>query len=104
MMVHRKEAGGDVVEIAVDGDLNAQTVLEFREALYAELERTTRRILLNLSSVHSINSAAIGAILLFQKRAHEQNQEIVITGISDELQRIFQAIRIDTLIKISTGS
>jgi len=99
-VVYRTELSPQAVELVVSGDLNESTVNEFRVALYAELDRPHRQVQLNLLKVHSINSAALGAILLFQKKAREEGKEIMITKCSDELRRTIMAIRLDRIIAV----
>ena len=99
-MVYRNELSPHEVELTVSGDLTESTVNEFRAALYAELDRPHRRVKLNLQKVKSINSAALGAILLFQKKARDEGKEIMITKCSDELRRTIMAIRLDRIIAV----
>ncbi len=99
-VVYRNELSPHEVELTVSGDLTESTVNEFRAALYAELDRPHRHVKLNLEKVRSINSAALGAILLFQKKAREEGKEIMITKCSDELRRTIMAIRLDRIIAV----
>jgi len=99
-VVYRKELGPHSVELEVTGDLTEATVNEFRVALYAELDRPERQVRLNLLKVRTINSAALGAVLLFQKKAREEGKEIVIAKCSDELRRTIMAIRLDRIIAV----
>jgi len=99
-MVYRNELSPQEVELNVSGDLTEYTVNEFRAALYAELDRPQHRVKLNLQKVKSINSAALGAILLFQKKARDEGKEIMITKCSDELRRTIMAIRLDRIIAV----
>ena len=99
-VVVRKELNSREVELEVRSDLTEATVNEFRTALYAELERPHPKVRLNLVNVHIINSAALGAILLFQKKAHEEGMEVVISKCSNELRRTIIAIRLDRIISV----
>ncbi|MGA2641166.1 MAG: STAS domain-containing protein [Spirochaetia bacterium] len=99
-VVHRKELNTREVELEVQSDLTEATVNEFRNALYAELDRPQRTVKLNLENVRSINSAALGAILLFQKKAREEGKEIMIGKCSDELRKTIMAIRLDRIITV----
>jgi len=99
-VVYRKELNPQSVELEVSSDLTESTVNEFRTALYAELDRPHRQVRLNLQKVHSINSAALGAILLFQKKAREEGKDIVIAKCSEELRRTIMAIRLDRIIAV----
>jgi len=99
-VVYRAELSPQVVELTVSTDLTESTVNEFRAALYAELDRPHRQVKLNLKKVKSINSAALGVILMFQKKAREEGKEIMISESSDELRRTIMAIRLDRIIKV----
>jgi anti-anti-sigma factor len=99
-VVYRKELGTQSIELDVRSDLTEETISEFRTALYAELDKPHHRISLNLEKVHIINSAALGAILLFQKKAREEGMEIVISKCSEELRRTIMAIRLDRIIAV----
>jgi anti-anti-sigma factor len=99
-VVHRREIDPQSVELEISGDLTEGAVKEFRAALYSELERPHRQVRLNLVKVRSINSAALGAILLFQKKAREDGKDIVIARCSDELRRTIMAIRLDRIIAV----
>ena len=95
-----REQNEQEVELTVHANLNDDTVGEFRTALYAELDRPHHRISINLEKVHSISSAALGAILLFQKKAREKNLDIRISKCSEELRKTIKAIRLDRIIEI----
>jgi len=99
-VVHRKELNSREVELEVRSDLTEVTVNEFRTALYAELDMPHQLVRLNLEKVHMINSAALGAILLFQKKAREEGKEIMIGKCSEELRKTIMAIRLDRIIAV----
>ena len=100
MIVFRRVINPREVQLTVHADLNEGSVAEFRSALYAELDHPATRILLDLSRVRSVNSAALGAILLVQKRARENGKVVVIAKCSDELRSTLLAIRLDRILEI----
>ncbi len=99
-VVYRRELSPQSVELEVASDLTEATVNEFRAALYSELDRPHQQVRLNLLKVHSINSAALGAILLFQKKAREEGKDVLIAKCSDELRKTIMAIRLDRIIAV----
>ena len=102
--VIRKELSTREVGIDVLTDLNADTVAEFRAALYAELDQPHASVALDLVGVHSINSAALGAILMFQKKALEKGKHLRIARCSEELRATFRAIRMDEILDMPPAS
>ena len=101
MNVIVREQNEQEVELTVHASLNDDTVEEFRTALYAQLDRPVHRISIYFEKVHSINSAALGAILLFQKKAREKNMGIRISKCSEELRKTLKAIRLDRIIEMA---
>jgi len=100
MIVYRRELSPQEVELSVHADLVSETTPEFRNALYAELDQPHRILKLDFERVRIINSSALGAILLFQKKAREVGKKIMIAGCNEELRRTMLAIRLDRIIEI----
>jgi anti-anti-sigma factor len=84
----------------VHTNLNDDSVTEFRSSLYAELDQPNTLIMLNLEKVRSINSAALGAILLLQKKAREKGIRICISKCNEELRKTLLAIRLDRIVEM----
>jgi anti-anti-sigma factor len=99
-IIIRKELSAQEIGIDVLTDLNSDTIAEFRTALYAELEQPYECLVLDLQKVRSINSAALGAILMFQKKAKEKGKRLRIARCSDELWTTFRTIRLDTVLEM----
>ncbi len=100
MVVFRNEKNEQEVELSVHANLNEATVAEFRAALYAELDQPQRRITVDLDRVKSVNSSALGAMLLFQKKAREKGKVLVIGRCNPELRQTLLAIRFDRSIQM----
>ncbi len=100
MVVFRTERSEQEVELSVHANLNDSTVAEFRGALYAELDEPQKRITLDLERVHSVSSSALGAMLLFQKKAREKGKVLAIGPCNAELRQTLLAIRFDRSIQM----
>jgi anti-anti-sigma factor len=99
-IIIRKELSAQEVAIDVLTDLNSDTIAEFRTALYAELDQPQECLVLDLQNVRSINSAALGAILMFQKKANEKGKRLRIARCSNEVWATFRTIRLDTILEM----
>jgi anti-anti-sigma factor len=98
--VVRRELSAQEIGLEVRANLTNDTVEEFRAALYAELEKPQPYIVLDMENVRSINSAALGAMLLFQKKAREKGKGLRISRCSVELRQILRATRLDQMIEM----
>jgi anti-anti-sigma factor len=100
MVVFRTEKSQHEIELSVHANLNETTVAEFRAALYSELDGPQERITLDLEQVQTVSSSALGAMLLFQKKARERGKALTIGRCHPELKQTLLAIRFDRSIEM----
>ena len=100
MVVFRTEKSQHEIELSVHANLNETTVAEFRAALYSELDGPQERITLDLEQVQTVSSSALGAMLLFQKKARERGKALAIGRCHPELKQTLLAIRFDRSIEM----
>jgi anti-anti-sigma factor len=99
-MFERKDLSKDEVLLAVVGSLSGETTNEFHRQVEELAGASYATISLDLSRTESINSSALGKILLFRKKLAEQQRTLQIKGCSESLFKTFQMIKFDTLISI----
>jgi anti-anti-sigma factor len=99
-MFERKAVSKNEIVLQVPGSLSAETTNEFQKQVEELSKESWSTITLDLSSTMSINSSALGKILLFRKRLAEQERVLQIRGCSEALFKTFQMIKFDTLISI----
>ena len=96
----QKSISKDEVVLAVNGSLTGETTNEFQRQVGELSAGDWRKITLDLSKTASINSAALGKILLFRKQLAERERTLQIRGCSEALFKTFQMIKFDTLISV----
>jgi anti-anti-sigma factor len=99
-MFEQKKISRDEVMLVVTGSLSGDTTNEFHRQVEELAATGSAVITLDLSKTESINSSALGKILLFRKKLAEQQRTLQIRGCSDSLYKTFQMIKFDTLISI----
>lgn len=99
-MFERKDLSKDEVLLTVVGSLSGETTNEFHRQVEELASASYVTISLDLSRTDSINSSALGKILLFRKKLAEQQRTLQIKGCSESLFKTFQMIKFDTLISI----
>jgi anti-anti-sigma factor len=99
-MFERKILSKDEVLLTVVGSLSGETTNEFHRQVEELAGGSYVTISLDLSRTDSINSSALGKILLFRKKLAEQQRTLQIKGCSESLFKTFQMIKFDTLISI----
>jgi anti-anti-sigma factor len=99
-MFQRKVVSKDEVVLEVSGQLSGEATAEFQKNLEIVYAEGLPTVTLDLSRTLTINSSALGKILLFRKKLSEGGRVLQIKGCSDALYKTFQMIKFDTLIPI----
>jgi anti-anti-sigma factor len=86
--------------LVVSGPLSGDAVEEFNLKMEELCGGRFQKITLELSQTPSINSAALGKFLFFQRKMVAKGGTIQIHGCTEGLYRIFHAIQFDKLIPI----
>ena len=99
-MFERKDLSRNEVVLSVLGPLAGEATAEFHRQVEELVSASYDTIILDLSRTDSINSSALGKILLFRKKLAESQRNIRIKGCSETLLKTFKMIKFDTLIPI----
>ena len=99
-MLTQKEVSRTEVVLAVQGPLSGEATNDFHFRMEQLASDRYLTISLDLSNTPSINSAALGKILLFRKKLADGGRTLQIVGCSDALYKTFQMIQFDKLVTI----
>ncbi len=95
-----KEASREEIVLTVHGPLSGESTNEFHTRMEDLVSGHYLTITLDLTQTPSINSSALGKILLFRKRLAETGRTLQIVGCSEPLYRTYQKIKFDKLVTI----
>ena len=104
MLFNVKHVSADEVVLAVDGSLSGESASEFHRQMEELVAGSSKNITLDLSRTPTINSSAIGKIVLFRNKLNEQQRSFRIRGCTDSLYNTFLMTRLDTMISIKKES
>ena len=99
-MVMRKVLTKDEAVLEIQGPLDGEAAGEFQRHMQELTAGGHAVVTLNLVGVPTMNSSAIGKILLFRKKLDEEGRTLRIRGCSEALFRILQMIKFDMLMSI----
>lgn len=99
-MFTEKETSREEIVLSVQGPLSGETTAEFQSRMEELTSGRYLTVTLDFSQTPSINSSALGKILLFRKKLAEGGRTLQIVGCSDLLFKTFQMIKFDTLVTI----
>jgi anti-sigma B factor antagonist len=84
-----------VVNVAIEGDLDSVTTRGLRDEIEALLTRKPRRLLIDLSQLHTIDSSGVGMLVSLYKGARSHGGELTITGLRDQPLAIVRLLKLD---------
>jgi anti-anti-sigma factor len=100
-MFEQRSVSRDEIMLIVVGSLSGESTAEFHRNMEDMVAAGSRVVTLDLAKAESINSAALGKILLFRKKLAESDRTLRIKGCSESLYKTFLMIKFDTLIPIT---
>ena len=100
MQVTTRETAGTVI-IAPDSvlEIDVGNSEEFK-GLVLEAIGNNPRVILDASPIGFFDSAGMGALLSFKKKARENGGDLIVAGLRPAIHEIFQMIGFDTVFTI----
>ncbi len=89
-----------VTVVVPDGDLHADSGAELRRTLKDLLGKGEARLIVDMSRVTHIDSAAWGELAMAAKRARAARGELRLCGLNGEMLGIFTMIRLSQVMAV----
>jgi anti-sigma B factor antagonist len=96
----RKESG-DVVVIAVDGQLIVGNRQELKQKMLDALEAGDRKFLIDFAQASYIDSSGLGVLVTLSKKIREDGGDLRLAGLNEDLKTLFELTKLDTLFAIT---
>jgi anti-anti-sigma factor len=101
MSVHIQQQNGQC-KISVEGDFDASTANEAREAFNQLLMKNQHdNIIVDMSHSEFIDSSGVGAIIFLYKRLRCSGKDLNVVGLHEQPLSLFQLLRIDQIINLT---
>ena len=99
MQLLAEEQGDCLVVTVAEDRIDAGSAVQFKEAMRTAIEGESPRVVLDLSSVDSIDSSGLGAIVAVMKFLGS-GRKLELAGLSDKVQTVFRLTRMDSVVTI----
>jgi anti-sigma B factor antagonist len=96
----KHERRGDVDILYLDGALDAYSFPRLEYSLNQLREQQRHRIVLECSNLDYINSAALGALIGFARRARENGGDLKIAALTPKIYSIVELLGFDKIFQI----
>ena len=90
----------DVKIIDFSAYLGSYAAAELRKTLADLVDQDVQKIIVNLSQVEHINSAAIGALIGTAKQLRLKNGDVKVYGLTENIRRTFDLIGASDIVEI----
>src|SRR5262245_66631616 len=84
-----------VVRLAIEGQLDSVTTRGLRDEIQALRDRQPRRLEVDLSRLHTIDSSGVGMIVSVYKSVRAHGGQVTIIGLRDQPLAIFRLLKLD---------
>lgn len=96
----KHEQHDDVDVLHLDGALDAYSFPKLESALNHLRAGSRNRIVLDCASLDYINSAALGALIGFTRKAREQGGDLKLASLSPKIYSIVELLGFDKILAI----
>lgn len=91
--VSKTPEGG--VRLSIGGELDSVTTRGLRDQVQALLDQRPPRLEVDLSQLHTIDSAGVGMVVSLYKGMRAYGGQVTITGLRDQPLAIFRLLKLD---------
>ncbi len=92
---------GDVCIVEVEGQLIVGNRQELKQKILDELEKGTRKVLVDFTRTGYIDSSGLGVLVSLSKKIRDMGGDLRLANLNDDLQTLFELTKLDTLFRIS---
>lgn len=89
----------DLIKISLDGDLDAYSSDEFKEAVLKKVS-SSKDILINAKKLNFIDSTGLGSLISIYNTIKKQDKNISIEEIKPNVKQIFEITELNKLFNI----
>lgn len=95
-----RKPNGQIGVIEINGEITAFAESALMDAYTEASNGNTKAVILDFNNLEYMNSSGIGLLVTLLIRANRQNQKLMVIGLNDHYQQIFQLTRLDEAIGI----
>jgi anti-sigma B factor antagonist len=90
----------DVLMVDVEGQLVVTNRQDFKQAILDEVELGARTVVVDFTQSGYIDSSGLGALVSLSKRVRDAGGDVRLTGLNEDLRRLFELTRLDQLFPL----
>ena len=94
---------GDVVIIAIDGQLIVGNRQELKQQVLDRVEAGARKVVVDFAGAGYIDSSGLGVLVSLAKRLRELGGDLRLANLNEDLLTLFELTKLDSLFGIAAS-
>jgi len=94
---------GDVVIIAIDGQLIVGNRQELKQQVLDRVEAGARKVVVDFAGAGYIDSSGLGVLVSLAKRLRELGGDLRLANLNEDLLTLFELTKLDSLFRIAAS-
>ncbi|MBX9852399.1 MAG: STAS domain-containing protein [Cytophagaceae bacterium] len=94
------EKENDYFIISIEGDLDASSCINLDKIISEAVSNGEKKIMVDCSRLSYISSAGLGVFMSYLQDFEANKVSMVLFGLSEKVQNVFQILGLDQLLKI----
>lgn len=99
-MVVKEKKVGDVVVLAIEGEINFNTSPDFRKAFFKVLDSKAQKIIVNLCNVAYVDSSGLATLVEAHQKVKGLGGKLKLTCLSGKVKSVFEITKLEKLFEI----
>jgi len=91
-------------DVTLSGKFTFNDHAQFREILQDIEGKDVRQVVLHMSGVDFVDSAALGMLLLALDEAEKHQKKLILSGAAGQVKKMFDMARFDSLFNLQAAS
>ncbi|MCU0650552.1 MAG: STAS domain-containing protein [Gemmatimonadaceae bacterium] len=99
-MAFTLEQVGEVLLVAVDGQLVVTNRQDFKQQVIERIDAGARKLVIDFAHAAYVDSSGLGVLVSLAKRVREAGGQLRLSGLNEDLRVLFELTRLDSLFQI----
>lgn len=99
MQINAAMNGNTLVIRVAEDRIDAASAIQFKERMRELIQTESQRVILDLSSVHFLDSSGLGAVVAVMKLM-TPDRRLELSGLNTTVEKVFRLTRMDTIFTI----
>jgi anti-anti-sigma factor len=98
--INRRNLEQGYILLSVTGQIDSHTSAQLEDALNAELHAEHYRLIVAFDNVTYISSSGLKVLVTAWRKAHDEDGDVLITGLQPRISEVFEMIGFDMMFNI----